>query len=129
MHRFIIATAVLLLAPATALGVTTQKAQPPIISLTAAGGVPRCTKLPYSLLSARHKVILRITHKQSASAKAVKHTRLRDVKAGSHTFAWCGKTDLKKPVKPGVYYWRVGATQKAGGTVGWSTFRHLKVTA
>jgi hypothetical protein len=129
MHRFIIATAVLLLAPATALGVTTQQAVPPIISLTAAGGVPRCTKLPYSLRSARHKVILRITHKQSAAAKAVKHIRLRDVKAGGHTFNWCGKTDLKKPVKPGVYYWRVGATQKAGGTVGWSVFRHLKVTA
>ena len=129
MHRFIIATAVLLLAPATALGVTTQPAQPPTISLSAAGGVPRCTKLPYRLLSARHKVILRITRSEAASAPAVKHTRLRDVKAGSHTFGWCGKTDVGKTVKTGVYFWRVGATQKAGGTVGWSSFRHVNVTA
>jgi flagellar hook assembly protein FlgD len=129
MHRFIIATAVLLLAPATAFGVTTQQAQPPTISLTAAGGVPRCTKLPYSLQSARHKVILRITRSTGASAKAVKHTRLRDVKAGSHTFGWCGKTDVGKTVKPGVYFWRVGATQKAGATVAWSQFRHVNVKA
>jgi hypothetical protein len=129
MHRFIIATAILLLAPATALGVTTQRAVPPIISLSSAGGVPRCTTLPYSLVSKRHKVILRITRTQSASAKAVKHIRLRDVKAGAHSFNWCGKTDLKKPVKPGVYFWRVGATQKAGAAIGWSVFRHVKVTA
>ncbi len=129
MHRFIIATAILLLAPATALAVTTQPAQPPTISLTAAGGVPRCTKLPYQLLSLRHKVILRITRSEAASAKAIKHTRLRDVKAGSHTFGWCGKTDAAKAVKPGVYFWRVGTTQKAGGTVMWSQFRHVNVKA
>jgi flagellar hook assembly protein FlgD len=129
MHRFIIATAVLLLAPATALGVTTQPAQPPTISLSAAGGVPRCTKLPFNLVSSRHKVILRITRSEASSAKAVKHTRLRDVKAGSHSFGWCGKTDAGKAVKPGVYFWRVGGTQKAGSPVGWSTFRHVNVTA
>jgi flagellar hook assembly protein FlgD len=128
MHRFIIATAMLLVAPATALAVTTTPAQPPTISLTA-NGAPRCTKLPFALLSARHKVILRITHTESASARAVKHTRLRAVKAGSHTFGWCGKTDAGKPVKPGTYFWRIGATQKAGGTVGWSQFRHVNVTA
>jgi hypothetical protein len=129
MHRFILATAVLLLAPATALAVTTQQAQPPTISLTAAGGVPRCTKLPYTLLSLRHKVILRISRSTAKSAKAVKHTRLRDVKAGSHFFGWCGKTDLGNAVKPGVYYWRVGTTQKAGSAVKWSHFRHVNVTA
>lgn len=129
MHRFIIATAVLLLAPATALAVTTQQAQPPTISLTASGGVPRCTKLPYSLKSLRHKVILRISRSEASSAKAVKHSRLRDVKAGSHTFGWCGKNDAGKAVKPGVYYWRVGTTQKAGATVQWSVFRHVNVKA
>lgn len=126
MHRFIIATAVLLVAPATALGVTTTPAQPPTISLTAA---PTCTKLPFALLSARHKVILRVTHTESASARAVKHTRLRDVKAGSHTFGWCGKNDAGKAVKPGTYFWRIGATQKAGSAVAWSRFRHVNVTA
>jgi hypothetical protein len=129
MHRFIIATAILLLAPATALAVTTQQAQPPTISLSMAGGVPRCTKLPFTLLSLRHKVILRISRSESNTAKAVKHTRLRDVKAGAHTFGWCGKTDLGKAVKPGVYFWRVGTTQKAGAAVTWSQFRHVNVTA
>jgi flagellar hook assembly protein FlgD len=128
MHRLIIATAVLLLVPATAFGVTTSPAQPPTISLTASGA-PSCTKLPFALLSARHKVILRISHSESASASAVKHTRLRDVKAGNHTFGWCGKTDAGKAVKPGVYFWRVGATKSAGGTVKWSQFRHVNVTA
>ena len=60
-------------------------------------------------------MILRITHNESATARAVKHTRLRDVKAGNHTFGWCGKTDGGKAVKPGTYFWRVGTTQKAGG--------------
>jgi flagellar hook assembly protein FlgD len=129
MHRFIIATAILLLAPATALAVTTQPAQPPTISLTSSGGVPRCTKLPYNLTSLRHKVILRISTSESSSARAVKHTRLRDVKAGDHTFGWCGKTDAGKAVKPGVYFWRVGATQKAGSPVKWSQFRHVNVKA
>jgi flagellar hook assembly protein FlgD len=129
MHRFIIATAVLLLAPATAFAVTTQPAQPPTISLTASGGVARCTKLPYNLKSLRHKVILRISRSESNAAKAVKHTRLRDVKAGNHTFGWCGKTDAGKAVKPGVYFWRVGATQKAGSSVKWSQFRHVNVKA
>ena len=129
MHRFIIATAVLLLAPATALGVTTQPAQPPTISLSAAGGVPRCTSLPYNVLSLRHKVILRITHAAAASARAVKHKRLRAVKAGNHTFNWCGKNDLDKAVKPGTYFWRVGATAKAGAPIAWSRFRHVIVTA
>jgi flagellar hook assembly protein FlgD len=129
MHRFILATAVLLLAPATALAVTTQQAQPPTISLTASGGVPRCTKLPYTIKSLRHKVILRISRSTKSTARAVKHTRLRDVKAGKHTFGWCGKTDLGKPVKPGVYFWRVGATQKAGAPVKWSQFRHVNVKA
>jgi hypothetical protein len=129
MHRFIIATAILLLAPATALAVTTQPAQPPTISLTSSGGVPRCTKLPYNLMSLRHKVILRISTSESSSARAVKHTRLRDVKAGDHTFGWCGKTDAGKAVKPGVYFWRVGATQKAGSPVKWSQFRHVNVKA
>ena len=128
MHRFIIATVMLLVAPATAFAVTTTPAQPPTISLTAAGA-PRCTKLPYALLSLRHKVILRITHTESATARAVKHTRLRDVKAGNHTFGWCGKTDAGKAVKPGVYFWRVGATKSAGGAVKWSQFRHVNVTA
>ena len=128
MHRFIIATAALLLAPATALAVTTTPAQPPTISLTA-NAAPKCTKLPFRLLSARHKVILRISHSEAASAHAVKHTRLRDVKAGSHTFGWCGKTDAGKAVKPGVYFWRVGATKSAGGAVKWSQFRHVNVTA
>ena len=129
MHRLILATAVLLLAPATALGVTTQPAQPPTISLTASGGVPRCTVLPYNVLSLRHKVILRITHSTAASAKAVKHKRLRDVKAGNHHFGWCGKNDLDKAVKPGTYFWRVGATAKAGAAIVWSRFRHVIVTA
>ncbi len=129
MHRFIIATAVLLLVPATALAVTTQPAQPPTISLTASGGVPRCTKLPYSLKSLRHKVILRIARSEKRAAKAVKHARLRNVKAGTHTFGWCGKNDVGKAVKPGVYYWRVGTTQKAGAAVKWSAFRHVNVKA
>jgi flagellar hook assembly protein FlgD len=129
MHRFIIATAILLLAPATALAVTTQQAQPPTISLSNAGGVPRCTTLPYNLKSARHKVILRISRSESNTAKAVKHTRLRDIKAGNHTFGWCGKTDAGKAVKPGVYFWRVGATQRAGEPVKWSVFRHVNVKA
>lgn len=129
MHRFIIATAILLLAPATALAVTTSQAQPPTISLTSAGGVARCTKLPYNLQSLRHKVILRIAKSESRTAKAVKHTRLRNVKAGNHTFGWCGKNDGGKAVTPGTYYWRVGATQKAGSAVKWSQFRHVNVTA
>lgn len=129
MHRFIIATAVLLLAPATALAVTTQQAQPPTISLTASGGAPKCTKLPYTLTSLRHKVILRISKSEATGAKAVKHTRLRDVKAGAHTFGWCGKNDVGNPVKPGVYFWRVGTTQKAGSPVKWSQFRHVNVIA
>ena len=129
MHRFIIATAILLLAPATALAVTTQPAQPPTISLSGAGGVPKCTKLPYTLTSLRHKVILRISTSESSTAKAVKHTRLRDVKAGSHHFGWCGKNDAGNSVKPGVYFWRVGTTQKAGSPVKWSQFRHVNVKA
>jgi hypothetical protein len=128
MHRFVLATAILLLAPATAMAVTTQPAQPPTISLSATGA-PRCTILPYSLISKRHKVILRITHTASASARAVRHNRLRDVPAGSHHFGWCGKNDLGRAVKPGVYFWRIGATQKAGGAIGWSQFRHVNVTA
>jgi hypothetical protein len=129
MHRFIIATAIFLVAPATAFAVTTQPAQPPTISLSGAGGVPTCTKLPYTLLRLRHKVILRISRSELSTAKAVKHTRLRDVKAGNHTFGWCGKTDLGKPVKAGVYFWRVGTTQKAGSPVKWSQFRHVNVKA
>jgi flagellar hook assembly protein FlgD len=129
MPRFIIATAVLLAFPATALAVTSQQAQPPTISLTGAGGAAICTKLPYFIVSARHKVILRISRTESATAKAIKHTRLRDVKAGHHTFGWCGKTDAGKPVKPGEFFWRVGATAKAGAAVGWSQFRHVNVTA
>lgn len=128
MHRFIIATAVLLAFPATALAVTTQTAQPQTISLTA-NGAPRCTKLPYFIQSKRHKVILRISHTKLPNAKAVKHVRIRDVKAGHHTFGWCGKTDLGKPVKPGIYWWRVGATARAGAPVAWSIFRHINVTA
>lgn len=128
MHRFIIATAVLLVFPATALAVTTQQAQPPTISISA-NGAPRCTKLPFFLVSARHKVILRITRTEGTGAKAFKHTRLRDVKAGSHTFGWCGKTDFGRTVKPGEYFWRVGATQKAGAAIGWSQFRHVNVKA
>src|SRR6185312_8560001 len=42
MPRFIIATAVLLAFPATALAVTSQQAQPPTISLTGAGGAAIC---------------------------------------------------------------------------------------
>jgi flagellar hook assembly protein FlgD len=128
MHRFIIATAVLLAFPATAFGVTTQTAQPQTISVSA-NGAPRCTTLPYFILSKRHKVILRISHTKLPGAKAVKHIRLRDVKAGHHHFGWCGKTDFGKAVKPGIYWWRVGATAKAGGTVGWSVYRHINVTA
>jgi flagellar hook assembly protein FlgD len=128
MHRFIIATAVLLAFPATALAVTTTTAQPQTISVSA-NGAPRCTKLPYFIQSARHKVILRISHKKAVTAKAIKHTRLRDVKAGNHTFGWCGKTDFGKTVKPGIYWWRVGATAKAGAPVAWSTARHINVTA
>jgi flagellar hook assembly protein FlgD len=128
MHRFIIATAVLLVFPATALAVTTQQAQPPTISISA-NGAPRCTKLPFFILSKRHKVILRISRTEGASAKAIKHTRLRDVAAGHHTFGWCGKTDFGKTVKPGEYFWRVGATAKAGAPVAWSQFRHVNVKA
>jgi hypothetical protein len=128
MHRFIIATAVLLVFPATALAVTTQTAQPQTISVSA-NGAPRCTKLPYVIQSTRHKVILRISRKKPLTAKAVKHARLRDVKAGNHNFGWCGKTDFAKTVKPGIYWWRVGATAKAGAPVAWSTARHINVTA
>jgi hypothetical protein len=128
MHRLIIATAVLLAFPATALAVNTQKAQPQTISVTA-NGAPRCTTLPYSIQSTRHKVILRISHKKPLTAKAVKHARLRDVGPGSHHFGWCGKTDFAKTVKPGVYWWRVGATAKAGAPVAWSIARHINVTA
>jgi hypothetical protein len=128
MYRLVLATAILLVAPATALAVTTGPAQPPTISLSGTGA-PTCTKLPYSILSLRHKVILRITRTTAASAKAVKHTRLRDVKAGKHTFAWCGHDDATRPVNPGTYFWRVGATAKAGDPVVWSGFRHVIVTA
>jgi flagellar hook assembly protein FlgD len=128
MHRFIIATAVLLLAPATALAVTTGQAQPVKISISGTGA-PKCTKLPYNVLSVRHKVILRITRSTKASAKAVKHIRLRNVPAGNHDFTWCGHDDITHQVKPGTYYWRVGATAKAGSTVVWSVFRHVIVTA
>ena len=58
-----------------------------------------------------------------------KHARLRDVKPGSHNFGWCGKTDFGKTVKPGIYWWRVGATAKAGAPVAWSIARHINVTA
>ena len=64
MHRLILATAILLLAPATALAVTTSPAQPPTISITGPG-VAQCTKLPYNLQSLRHKVILRITRSRT----------------------------------------------------------------
>jgi len=111
MHRTILAAVVLLLAPATALAVTTAPAQPPTIS-ESANGAPRCTHLPYSLMSRRHKVILRITHVKSATAKAVKHIRLRDVPAGAHTFHWCGHNDIGNLVVPGTFYWRVGAVAK-----------------
>ena len=40
-----------------------------------------------------------------------------------------GKTDFGKTVKPGIYWWRVGATAKAGAPVAWSTARHINVTA
>jgi hypothetical protein len=130
MHRFVIATVVLLLAPATAaLAVTTQQAQPPTISLTASGGLPRCTKLPYTLLSARHKVILRISRSTRSGAKAVKHTRLKNVSAGNHHFGWCGKNDAGNPVKPATYFWRVGAVKSAGAPIKWSQFRHVNVKA
>src|SRR5262245_12813947 len=128
MHRFIIATAVFLVFPATALAVTTQQAQPPTIS-GSASGAPRCTKLLDSVQSLRHNVSLRISRTVGASAKGITHTRLRDVKAGSHAFGWCGKTDFGKTVKPGVYFWRVGATAKAGAPVVWSQFRHVNVKA
>jgi hypothetical protein len=128
MSRLILATAILLVAPATALAVTTGPAQPPTISISGTGA-PKCTKLPYSILSLRHKVILRITRSTAAAAKAVKHVRLRDVKAGKHTFAWCGRDDVTHQVKAGTYFWRVGATAKAGDPVVWSGFRHVIVTA
>lgn len=128
MHRLILATAILLVAPATALAVTTGQAQPPTISISGTGA-PRCTKLPYNIRSLRHKVILRITRNTAASAKAVKHIRVRNVKGGNYTFNWCGHDDSTHPVKPGTYYWRVGATARAGAPVMWSQFRHVKVTA
>ena len=129
MHRFIIATAILLLAPATALAVVTQQAQPPTISLSGAGGVPKCTKLPYTNFKLAHKVILRITRSEASTAKAVKHTRLRDVAAGNHHFGWCGGNDAGRRVKPATYFWRVGTTRSAGGSVLWSKFRHVNVQA
>ena len=84
---------------------------------------------PFSIRSLRHKVILRIARTTAASAKAVKHIRLRNVKGGNYTFSWCGHDDATHPVKPGTYYWRVGATAKAGAPVMWSQFRHVLVTA
>jgi hypothetical protein len=128
MHRIILAAAVLLAVPATALAVTTAPPQPPTIS-ESSNGAPRCTHLPYTLTSSRHKVILRITHFKLASAKAVKHTRVRNVRAGNHSFGWCGRDDVAHLVKPGTYYWRIGAVQKAGSPVRWSRFRHVTVTA
>jgi hypothetical protein len=128
MHRFILATAILLVAPATALAVTTGPAQPTTISISGTGA-PKCTKLPYNIMSVRHKVILRITRSTAASAKAVKHIRLRNVKGGNYTFNWCGHDDITHEVKPGTYFWRVGATAKAGAPVVWSEFRHVIVTA
>jgi hypothetical protein len=128
MHRVVLATAILLLAPATALGVTTQQAQPPTISLSATNA-PRCTVLPYSVQSRRHKVILRISNSTRASAKAVRHVRLRNVPAGNHHFGWCGKNDAGRPVKPGVWFWRIGATARVGAPVKWSQFRHVNLTA
>jgi flagellar hook assembly protein FlgD len=126
MHRIILATAMLLVAPATALAVTTGPAQPPTISISGTGA-PKCTKLPYNVLTVRHKVILRITRKTTSSAKAVKHIRLRKVPAGNHTFNWCGHDDITHQVKPGTYFWRVGTTAKAGSPVVWSQFRHVIV--
>ncbi|MEP6641530.1 MAG: hypothetical protein ABJB93_06435 [Gaiellales bacterium] len=128
MYRLILATAILLVAPATALAVTTGPAQPPTISISGTGA-PKCTKLPYTIQSVRHKVILRITRSTMASAKAVKHVRLRNVKAGKYTFNWCGHDDVTHQVTPGTYFWRVGATAKAGDPVVWSGFRHVIVTA
>lgn len=126
MYRIILATAILLVAPATALAVTTGPAQPPNISVSGTGA-PRCTKLPYNVLTVHHKVILRITRKTTPSAKAVKHIRLRNVKPGNHIFNWCGRDDITHQVKPGTYFWRVGATAKAGSPVVWSQFRHVNV--
>jgi hypothetical protein len=128
MHRLILATAILLVAPATALAVTTGQAQPPTISLSGTGA-PMCTKLPYHVSSLRHKIILRITRSTKASAKAVKHIRLRNVKAGNYHFNWCGHLDSGHPVTPGTFFWRVGATAAAGSPVVWSQFRHVTVTA
>ena len=128
MYRLILATAILLVVPATALAVTTRPAQPPTISISGTGA-PKCTKLPYTIQSVRHKVILRITRSTAASAKAVKHFRLRNVKAGKYTLNWCGHDDVTHQVKPGTYFWRVGATAKAGAPIVWSGFRHVIVTA
>jgi hypothetical protein len=128
MHRLILATAILLVAPATALAVTTGQAQPTTISISGTGA-PKCTKLPYNILSLRHKVILRITRSTAASAKAVKHIRLRNVKGGNYHFDWCGHDDITHQVKPGTYYWRVGTTANAGAAVIWSQYRHVIVKA
>jgi hypothetical protein len=128
MYRLILATAILLVVPATALAVTTGPAQPPTISISGTGA-PKCTKLPFTIRSLRHKVILRITRSTAASAKAVKHFRLRNVKAGTYTLTWCGHDDATHPVTPGTYFWRVGATAKAGAPIVWSGFRHVIVTA
>jgi hypothetical protein len=128
MYRLILATAILLVVPATALAVTTRPAQPPTISISGTGA-PKCTKLPFIIQSLRHKVILRITRTTAASAKAVKHVRLRNVKRGVYNLDWCGHDDVTHQVTPGTYFWRVGATAKAGAPVVWSGFRHVNVTA
>ena len=57
MHRFIIATAVLLLAPATALAVVTQQAQPPTIAFRRRRSA-EMPKLPYTNFKLALKVIL-----------------------------------------------------------------------
>ena len=51
------------------------------------------------------------------------------MKAGQPHLRLVRQDDGSKPVTPGTYYWRVGATQKAGSAVKWSQFRHVNVTA
>ena len=110
------ATLALLAAPATAFALTSSPALPTTFSLSSAGGVANCTKLPY-VTTAKNDVLVQITI--SSAGVKIKSLRAHDVPAGKHVIRWCGKDNTGAYVAPGQFTWHV-QTRHLAGQVGLS---------
>lgn len=129
MKKSLLATAavVMLAVPASAFALTTSPAKPQTISLSSAGGVANCTRLPYAT-TAKLDVLAQITI--SLNGTKVRSLRAANVAAGSHTIRWCGHDPAGANVAPGTYTWHVQTKHLKGDPLGTATAdRTLTVVA